>query len=169
MSDPAIPGAGTGRAGFVTVPPPSKDDPDPPPPPAKGDPAPPPPPPPPPSFLKAALDAVDEAYSRNIKHFSEIGMGARLVTIGLGLLLLDIAGRVVPSVFPLGIKPVDDLAFVSLLIVSGLMIAGGILANLYLVWSVQRGGADIARMAQASIEHETAIASLRKQGEGGKT
>lgn len=132
-----------------------------------GDPPPPSPPQSGANVLKTALDAVDEAYARNVKHFSEIGMGSRLTTIGLGLLLLDIGVRVVPSIsaIPIGIKPIDDLAFISVLVVSGLMMAGGILANLYLVWNVQRSSSEIARMAQASIERETTLAGLSQQSE----
>src|SRR5262249_50387003 len=92
---------------------------------------------------------VRDNIETNINAFSSPHMGSTLFVYGLVVLAIACFLRLAQWVLvsfgrslsflgqPQGLE-MDDLFFLGLLFVSVTMMAGGLLANLYLIWSIQR-------------------------------
>lgn len=103
-----------------------------------------------------------ETFERNVKDFSDPRMGSRLFTAGAALLVFNIVFRVFQWAVlnfsinfgkpqPAAVSVLDDLFFLTLCVLSVLMMAGGLFANLYLVWNVQRANRQAEEAARESF------------------
>jgi hypothetical protein len=125
--------------------------------------------------LDRAATKFREQLDKNIEQFSNRHMGARLFVYGLILLVVDIVIRLlqwvliyvrgpafservqIPVVPPSGI---DDVFFLALLVVSVAMMAGGLFANLHLIWSIQRTQLEATQTALESVRTTSMIDEL---------
>ena len=164
MSDHAKPGFAVGVPSkppdTISVPPP-----EPPPAPPSGSPGengskPPPGLAPPGSRVEQAAAVYVDSFIKGTAVFADQKMGSTLFMAGLSLLVFDIFVRLaqwaVNLLLPGAATKLDDVLFLALLGVSILMMAGGLISNLYLIWSLQRTQTAATAIARASVR-ETAI------------
>lgn len=96
----------------------------------------------------------------NISHFQKNDMGARLFSYGFAILIITILIRLMQwalsyagslGFLRVGSGP-DDLFFLGLLGVAVLMMAGGLVANTFLIWNVQAQNREVARVVAGKFE-----------------
>jgi hypothetical protein len=128
-----------------------------------------------PDTLRSLTEQYAALFEKNIRDFSDRSMGSRLFVSGACLLALTVAIRLIQWALVYGLLTIkasgtnslpslDDILFISLLIVSVLMMTAGLLANLYLIWSVQRGQSQAIDAARQSMENKAKLAEIRKAG-----
>jgi hypothetical protein len=110
-------------------------------------------------MMIAWIESLQGGFGSAIERFSQITMGATLFLTGLTLLSLDVIFRV--YTWKLGVDQRNDLLFISLLVVAVMMMAGGLVANLYLIWSLERGRTQVAQFAHDVIEQDARLTAMK--------